>query len=234
MDIGINNAYVQGAGGLLNADIGATAAIVYSKLSLTGGIVNADINASAAIVASKLSGYPSDATKVLAGDGTWIASTSVGAPTGAIIQFGAAAAPTGWLLCDGSSVLRTTYSTLYGVIGTTYGSADGTHFTLPDLRGRVAVGLGTNALVNALANSDGVVVGNRRPKHRHSTHTHTYDDTYNSASGGLYIGTSPIPSGSAQVGSPSRATSATDGGSGTSTDSLDAPAYLVVNYIIKT
>lgn len=42
-------------GGIVNADINASAAIVYSKLSLTGGIVNADVNASAAIVYSKLS-----------------------------------------------------------------------------------------------------------------------------------------------------------------------------------
>lgn len=44
-----------------------------------------------------------------------------------------------WLLCDGSSLLRTGYAELFSVIGTTYGAVDGTHFSLPDLRGRVAV-----------------------------------------------------------------------------------------------
>lgn len=42
------------AGAIVNADVNASAGIVYSKLNLTGGIVNADVNASAGIVYSKL------------------------------------------------------------------------------------------------------------------------------------------------------------------------------------
>lgn len=57
---------------ILNADISGSAAIAYSKLNLTGNIVNADISASAAIGISKLAGYPSDGTKTLMGDGSWI------------------------------------------------------------------------------------------------------------------------------------------------------------------
>jgi len=49
-------------------------------------------------------------------------------------------APTGYLLEDGSAVSRATYSDLFAVIGTTYGTGDGsTTFNLPDSRGRVAV-----------------------------------------------------------------------------------------------
>lgn len=48
-----------------------------------------------------------------------------------------------WLPCDGSSLLRVDYPDLFTVIGTIYGAADGTHFNLPDLRGRVAVGDGS-------------------------------------------------------------------------------------------
>lgn len=48
---------------------------------------------------------------------------------------------TGWLLCTGAAVSRTTYATLYGAIGTTWGIGDGsTTFNLPDLRGRVPAG----------------------------------------------------------------------------------------------
>lgn len=61
-------------------------------------------------------------------------------PAGAVIDFAGSSAPTGWLLCDGSSQLRATYPALFTAIGTTYGSVDGTHFTLPDLRGRVVAG----------------------------------------------------------------------------------------------
>ena len=66
-------------------------------------------------------------------------------PVGCVIPFAGAAAPTGWLLCQGQAVSRTTYAQLFSVIGTTYGSGDGsTTFNLPDMRGRVAVGSDAN------------------------------------------------------------------------------------------
>lgn len=63
-------------------------------------------------------------------------------PIGAITQFSGSVAPTNWLFCNGQAVSRTTYSELFGVIGTTYGEGDGsTTFNLPDFIGRVPVGL---------------------------------------------------------------------------------------------
>jgi microcystin-dependent protein len=55
--------------------------------------------------------------------------------------------PTGWLLCDGRAVSRADYLSLFNAIGTTYGTGNGTTtFNLPDLRGRVAIGVdGTGA-----------------------------------------------------------------------------------------
>jgi microcystin-dependent protein len=61
-------------------------------------------------------------------------------PSGMIMAYGAAAAPDGWLLCDGASLLRASYPELFAVIGTTYGSADGTHFNAPNMKGKVVVG----------------------------------------------------------------------------------------------
>jgi microcystin-dependent protein len=62
-------------------------------------------------------------------------------PVGAIMPFGGGTPPSGWMLCDGSDVSRTTFSVLFAVIGTTFGSGDGaTTFSIPDLRGNVAVG----------------------------------------------------------------------------------------------
>lgn len=50
-------------------------------------------------------------------------------------------APAGWLLCYGQAISRTTYASLFGVIGTTFGTGDGsTTFNLPDLRGRMPLG----------------------------------------------------------------------------------------------
>lgn len=67
-------------------------------------------------------------------------------PIGTIDMYGGASAPTGWLLCDGTAVNRTTYVDLFGVIGTSYGTGDGsTTFNLPDMRGRVPAGVGTGS-----------------------------------------------------------------------------------------
>ena len=66
-------------------------------------------------------------------------------PVGLISMYSGTTAPTGWLICDGSAISRTTYATLFGVIGTTYGSGDGsTTFNLPNLKGKVPVGLNSS------------------------------------------------------------------------------------------
>lgn len=63
-------------------------------------------------------------------------------PTGLIAPFAGENAPSGWLLCDGTAVSRSGYSALYAVLGTRYGAGDGsTTFNLPNLKGRVPVGL---------------------------------------------------------------------------------------------
>lgn len=60
---------------------------------------------------------------------------------GIVQQFAGMTAPEGWLMCDGSAVSRTDYAALFAVIGTTYGTGDGsTTFNLPDLQGRVPIG----------------------------------------------------------------------------------------------
>jgi microcystin-dependent protein len=65
-----------------------------------------------------------------------------GADVGSVIMFAGPTAPTGWLLCDGMAVDRTTYSALYSIISDIYGNGDGiSTFNLPNLNGRVPVGL---------------------------------------------------------------------------------------------
>jgi microcystin-dependent protein len=61
--------------------------------------------------------------------------------SGLMMMWPTSSAPTGWLICDGSAVSRTTYSALFALIGTTYGSGDGsTTFNLPNMQGNVPVG----------------------------------------------------------------------------------------------
>ena len=59
-------------------------------------------------------------------------------PPGTIIAFGgpASLAPKGWLVCDGSSILRSGSPALFAAIGTSWGSASAASFNLPDLRGQ--------------------------------------------------------------------------------------------------
>lgn len=69
---------------------------------------------------------------------------NLAAPVGTIVAFGGTTAPTGWLICDGSAISRTTYADLFAVIGTAYGTGDGsTTFNLPN--GKMP--LGTSAPV---------------------------------------------------------------------------------------
>jgi microcystin-dependent protein len=70
--------------------------------------------------------------------GPWIDTTT---PAGQVTMYAGASTPSGWLLCDGSAVSRTTYAALFSVISTLYGSGNGsTTFNLPNLKGRVPVG----------------------------------------------------------------------------------------------
>lgn len=105
-------------------------------------------------------------------------------PSGALLQWPTATAPTGFLLCSGANVSRTIYAALFAVIGETFGAGDGsTTFTLPNFKNRMPIGAGDLYTVAATGGSkDAVVV----------SHTHTEDSQ---GSGTFYAanraGTSP-------------------------------------------
>jgi len=76
-----------------------------------------------------------------------------GIPTATIVPWSSASVPSGFLECDGTAVSRTTYATLFGIVGTTYGVGDGaTTFNVPDLADNVPVGKSNN---KALASTGG-------------------------------------------------------------------------------
>lgn len=62
-------------------------------------------------------------------------------PVGVPLPFTGTVAPAGYLLCDGSSLSRTTFATLFAITGNAFGTVDGTHFNIPDLRGYFLRGL---------------------------------------------------------------------------------------------
>jgi microcystin-dependent protein len=66
-------------------------------------------------------------------------------PPGTIVAYAGTVAPPGWLLCDGSSLVRTDFAGLFAAIGTAHGTADASHFNLPDYRGRFLRGVDSGA-----------------------------------------------------------------------------------------
>lgn len=100
--------------------------------------------------------------------------------------------PTGWLVCDGSNVSRSTYPELFALLGTTYGSGDGsTTFGIPDLRGRTPVGVGTGnysgtqtaRVLGAKGGRESVVITDAEmPSHSHAMN-HNHGTITTSASG---------------------------------------------------
>lgn len=87
-----------------------------------------------------------DANKCNATDLNQIKSAvNTNTPVGSIMIYAGDTAPSGWLICDGSEISRTTYANLFNAIGIAYGNGDGsTTFNLPNLKGRIPVGQDTS------------------------------------------------------------------------------------------
>lgn len=108
-----------------------------------------------------------------------IAATNT--PTGTIVMYCGAAAPTGWFLCDGSTKSRSTYSALWDVLrnGTTsspYGNGDGsTTFNLPNLQQRFPLGKATSGTGATLGATGGSIDHNHSvAAHQHTIPTHVH------------------------------------------------------------
>ncbi len=86
-----------------------------------------------------------DATKVLSARQGMLLKAMM--PVGVVLPYVSNIIPSGYLLCDGQAVSRTTYAELFNIIGITYGSGDGsTTFNVPNLKDKFIEGAGTNAL----------------------------------------------------------------------------------------
>ena len=143
----------------------------------------------------------------------WINQTGGGAdydaaPVGAMFDYPSLIPPTGYKICDGSALSRTEYSELFSVIGTTYGSGDGsTTFNLPNRLGRLSIGYNSeDSDFNTLGKTGGS-----------KTHTQTVDEMPshnhqllgNNNTGGK---AETVPYGSQATGTSMYAIKATGGG----------------------
>jgi microcystin-dependent protein len=172
-----------------------------------------------------------------------------------------AAADSGWLLCDGSAVSRSTYAALLAAIGTAFGSGNGTTtFNVPDLRGRVPVGpdgtagrlsandaLGQTGGAETHAHTAGSLAG---ASHSHTIgadgdHTHGMGTAtrgtpngYSSNSANESVAFTNHVHGIDSAGSHSHGGATGASGavtvSGTTASGSGMQPYQVVNYVIKT
>ncbi len=196
-------------------------------ITSTGQIANnavetADIKDAAVTGAKIAPGTDGDVLTTVAGVPAWQAPASI--PAGTVVQFAGASAPTGYIFADGSSLLRAgTYATLFGVIGTVFGSADGTHFTLPDLRQRVPVGKHSSGTFATLGATGG--------EETHTLTTTEIPDHNHTIFGGDGAGSArPNPTRNGNSGGANFSTDSSSLGGGAHNN---LQPYIVLNYIIK-
>jgi microcystin-dependent protein len=117
-------------------------------------------------------------------------------PTGMISIHSGSAAPTGWLLCDGTSYGSASYTTLFNVIGYTFGGS-GANFNVPNLKGKVVVGIdiaqvefdtrgeagGTMTHQHTIAAISSIGSSNH-DGHGHTTTIHSHGNTINQSGAG--------------------------------------------------
>lgn len=183
-------------------------------------------------------------------------------PAATIVATARTDAPSGWLLCDGSAVSRTTYATLFAAVNTTYGAGNGsTTFNLPDLTGRVIAGKEASAtrLTTAGSGVDGATLGATGGAQSitltaaeqasmpvtvtysgTATGTVTSPTTLTNTSGqGANFGNGPVTAGQALYGA-SGEVSVTYSGTATGTATGSGGAHrnvqptIILNFIIKT
>lgn len=176
-------------------------------------------------------------------DGTNVYADFGGTPPGQVAMYAMGAIPYGWLECNGAAISRSTYAALFGRIGTTYGSGDGsTTFNIPDMRGYFARGWDDGA-----GRDPGRAIGTTQAdafkSHNHGIndpgHTHTL--TLSATGGNSLALSQPPPHFSGDTaGAPGSPPTATTAGSytGISTQSAGTtetrPINLALAFAIKT
>ena len=163
-------------------------------------------------------------------------------PTGSLVMWPSSVIPSDWKLCNGDAISRTTFATLYSLIGTTFGAGDGsTTFNLPNYKNRMPYGADTVAVGATGGSADAIVV-----LHNH-TNTTTVNDSGHQhgniprASGDVGPNVTSYREGFDSAGYINTATATTgitvttsinpEGSSGTN---ANLPPYLGINFIIKT
>jgi microcystin-dependent protein len=167
---------------------------------------------------------------------TEAAPAAVVVPAGALLMYGGASAPTGYLICDGSAISRTTFAALFTAIGTTWGGGDGsTTFNIPDLRQRFPLGKAAAGTGAVLAEVGGTI------DHVHTGPSHTHGVTVTRDGWGSQTNITSV-AGRVQTGDGAGANfvqatadvTVTSAAGGTGNTGTANPPYAAVNFIIRT
>jgi microcystin-dependent protein len=228
---GINNAIRELMSQLKDQQTGASADnfTVGGNLAVTG--------------TTTFTGVPSGPTASDGTNTTQLATTafvlSNSNPTGSLIMWTTGTAPTGWLLCAGAAVSRSTYATLFAVIGTTFGVGDGsTTFNVPNYTNRTPYGTTVGATGGS---ADAVVVSHTHtatstvtdPGHVHFLVSNDGTGTNTNNVSASYSNANPYGknTNSATTGI---TVATTNANAGVSATNANLPPYLGINFIIKT
>lgn len=233
---------------------GTIASATFSSPNTTIAVTLDSGTISASITAVAVGLNPDNDPLPASGIGGVLAEANIPAtvliPAGIVSPFAGSAAPSGWLLCAGQAVSRTTFASLFTAISTTYGVGDGsTTFNLPDLRGRAVFGdddmngSAANRVTAGVSGVDGTTLGatggsEAMHQHNHSItdpgHTHTLPFNWATA-GGAVQATNVTTSGlnGVNTGIQTQTTGITINNAGTGS-SQNMPPAIILNYIIKT
>jgi microcystin-dependent protein len=118
-----------------------------------------------------------------------VAPSSSDTPPGIVLPYAGLTAPLGYLMADGTAVSRSTYSALFAIIGTIYGTGDGTTtFNLPKMNGRVPVGGGlyidnvsgpiTRVVGDEMGAEKHILTEGELAEHTHIQNAHTHTEPY--------------------------------------------------------
>jgi len=161
----------------------------------------------------------------------------VGQPyIGEIRMFGGNFAPNGWSFCDGSVLAISQNSTLFNLIGTTYGGDGQVTFALPDLRGRLPVHQGTSSIgspfvIGQLSGVEGVTLTvGQIPSHNHPAMAQSGAGSTTSPIGTTWAGTS---TNQYTASNANASMSGTSGTTGLGQPHNNLMPYLCVNFIIS-
>lgn len=156
-----------------------------------GNITNANLSASASIADSKLAQITTSGKVSYTSISGVINPVNGGVPVGTSIEWNSLTPPTGYVLEDGTAYSRTTYSVLFGVIGTTHGSGDGsTTFNVPDSRGKWTFSKAASGTGSTLGQTFGELDHDHTIAHTHTIPIEGYGGSDTATAGRLVVYTS--------------------------------------------